>query len=376
MQGQHAFVYGCYFLFIGDFFLGNKNVPQDCTAADRKDGAKWYAAGRETCEQTAFLKIIDFQGKYVRIHQSLYTGAVPHYLRRKQMKVLNYGSLNVDYVYSMDHIVMGGETQLSFQMEAFPGGKGLNQSIALAKAGAEVFHAGIIGIDGEMLLTICKENKIDTTYIQSLPEKGGHTIIQVDKNGQNSIILYGGTNQRQTRERIDSVLKEFSEGDYLILQNEVNLLDYLIDQAFEKGMKIVLNPSPFNEKIRACNLRKVSLFMLNEIEGRQFTGECDADKILWELSRMYPEAEFVLTLGEEGAIYFNGHEKYRQEIFQTEVVDTTAAGDTYTGYYLASIIEGRSVPEALKIAAMASSITVSRPGAAPSIPVREEVFEM
>lgn len=290
-------------------------------------------------------------------------------------KVLNFGSLNMDYVYSVDHIVSGGETELSDRMEAFCGGKGLNQSVAMAKAGLKVFHAGIIGEDGEMLLNACRENGIDTIYLKRLPVKGGHTIIQVDKSAQNAILLYGGTNQMFTETFIDTVLEDFSEGDYLVLQNEVNLLSYMIDKGFEKGMKIILNPAPFNEKITECDLEKVHLLILNEIEGRQFTGEKEAEKILENLNRRYPGMEVVLTLGENGAFYFNGSERIFQSAFLTEAVDTTAAGDTFTGYYLASVIRGTSVGDALRIAAKAASIAVSRKGAIPSVPVLEQVLD-
>ena len=272
------------------------------------------------------------------------------------MKVLNYGSLNVDYVYSLDHIVQGGETILSSKMEVFCGGKGLNQSIALARAGVPVYHAGLVGEEGSILL-----------------DKGGHTIIQVDAKGQNCIILYGGTNQMQTKEYIDEVLSNFGKDDFLILQNEVNLLDYIIDRGHDRGMKIVLNPSPFDEKLMACDLSKVYLFLLNEIEGEQFTGFSDVDQILTALAGKFPEARFVLTLGSEGALYYDGKEKIFQDIFPVKAVDTTAAGDTFTGFFIAALLEGTSIKEALRFAARASAIAVSRPGAAPSIPCIEEV---
>lgn len=289
------------------------------------------------------------------------------------MKVLNFGSLNVDYVYSLDHIVRGGETISSTKVETFSGGKGLNQSIALAKAGAPTYHAGLIGEEGDFLLDTCKENGVDTTYIRKLPAKGGHTIIQVDANGQNCIILYGGTNQMITKEFVDEVLAGFEAGDYLVLQNEINQLDYIIDKAYERGMKIVLNPSPFDSKLDACDLTKIHLFMINEIEGEQITGYSDKDEILAELEKKFPDAAFVLTLGSDGAVYYDGKEKVFQGIFKVKAVDTTAAGDTFSGFFLAKIIEGATVAEALRTAAKASSIAVSRPGAAPSIPTMEEV---
>ena len=177
----------------------------------------------------------------------------------------------------------------------------------------------------------------------------------------------------QTKEYIDEVLSNFGKDDFLILQNEVNLLDYIIDRGYERGMKIVLNPSPFDEKIAVCDLSKVYLFLLNEIEGEQFTGFSDKDQILTALVKKFPASRFVLTLGSEGALYYDGKEKIFQDIFPVKAVDTTAAGDTFTGFFVAALLEGISIKEALRIAAKASSIAVSRPGAAPSIPCIQEV---
>ena len=291
------------------------------------------------------------------------------------MKVLNFGSLNVDYVYSLQHIVQAGETILSSGMNVFAGGKGLNQSIALAKAGLDVYHAGQIGNDGQILLDTCTEYGVHTDFVKQLDVKGGHTIIQVDEKGQNCIILYGGTNLMLTREFVDEVLSHFDEGDYLVLQNEVNQLDYMIDKAYERGMKIALNPSPYDSRLNECDLTKVSLFLLNEVEGEQMTGSADPDEILVRLAKLYPNASFVLTLGSNGAVFSNGTEKYFQDIFKVKAVDTTAAGDTFTGYFIAGLIEGMPIPEILRMSAKASSIAVSRPGAAPSVPTREEVME-
>ena len=290
------------------------------------------------------------------------------------MKVLNYGSLNVDYVYSVDHIIVGGETQHSSKLEVFSGGKGLNQSIALAKAGVPVYHAGIVGTDGDILLDACKEAGVNTKYIRRLPVKGGHTMIQVDKNAQNCIILYGGTNQMQTKEFVDEVLADFGEGDYLILQNEINMLDYIIDCAYEKGMMIILNPSPYDDALDACDFGKISMFLLNEIEGGQVTGETQTDRILERLREIYPEAKVVLTLGGEGSVYQYKEEQYRQGIYKVKAVDTTAAGDTFTGYFISSVIDGMPVQDGLALAAKASAIAVSRQGATASIPLRDEVL--
>ena len=289
------------------------------------------------------------------------------------MKVLNYGSLNVDYTYSVPHIIVGGETMASYELHEYCGGKGLNQSVALAKAGLDVWHAGIIGNDGQMLLDACADAGVHTEYIKKMDVRGGHTVIQVDANGQNSIILYGGTNQMQTAEFVDEVLSHFGEGDYLVLQNEINMLDYIIDKAYERGMKIVLNPSPYNEKLDACDLSKISLFLVNEIEAGQITGNADPGHALDALHEKFPNAAFVLTLGSDGAWYYDGQQKVFQGIFKVKAVDTTAAGDTFTGFFIKKLTEGADIQTALKTAAKASSIAVTRVGAAPSIPTLEEV---
>lgn len=289
------------------------------------------------------------------------------------MKVLNFGSLNLDYVYSVDHMVTPGETLASYGMNVFCGGKGLNQSIALAKAGVEVYHAGLIGEEGETLLKTCQEGGVDSRYIRKTTEKSGHTIIQVDKDGQNCILLYGGANQSITREYVDEVLSHFEKGDILLLQNEINLLDYIINQAYEKGMMIILNPSPYNEKLDSCDFKKISMLLLNEVEGAQVTGEKDEKKILVRLKELYPDMQVVLTLGKDGSVYQYKDQVYRQGIFSVQAVDTTAAGDTFTGYFISSILEGMPVDEGLKLAAKASAIAVSREGATASIPVKAEV---
>ncbi len=291
------------------------------------------------------------------------------------MKVLNFGSLNVDYVYQVDHMVQPGETQASSGMEIFLGGKGFNQSVALAQAGAEVFHAGLIGSDGQAFLGACGEYGIHTEYIRTIEGRSGHTIIQVDKSGQNCILLYGGSNRALTKEFIDEVLQNFDAGDFLLLQNEVNLLDYIMDRAWERGMKIVLNPSPFDDGLKPCDFSKVYCFLLNEIEGMQLTGETDLKKIPDRILEKYPDAKVVLTLGGEGSVYADQNTTVRQDIFKVDVVDTTAAGDTFTGYFIAGLMEGRPVEEILRIAAKASAIAVSRKGASPSIPSREEVIK-
>ena len=174
---------------------------------------------------------------------------------------------------------------------------------------------------------------------------------------------------------MDEVLGNFEKGDIVLLQNEVNLLDYIIDRAYERGMMIILNPSPYDSALDVCDFSKISMFLLNEVEGEQMTGESDAKNMLERLKTIYPEARVVLTLGGEGSVYQYKEEQYRQGIYRVKVEDTTAAGDTFTGYFVSSFIAGVPVPEGLALAAKASAIAVSRQGAAASIPLREEVIK-
>lgn len=289
------------------------------------------------------------------------------------MKILDFGSLNYDYVYGVEHVVIPGETISSRDMEIFCGGKGLNQAIAAARAGAEVHMAGMVGEDGQLFMDICKENGIDVSYLKRVPGKSGHAIIQLDKNGQNSILLYGGSNRKMTKEYVDEVLTGFSKGDLLLLQNEINMLDYIIDKAYEKGMRILLNPSPYDEKLAACDLTKISVFLINEIEGEQITKEKEPEKMLDVLEEKYPGAGIMLTLGSKGSVYANKGKRYRQDIFKVKAVDTTAAGDTFTGYFAASVLKGMPMEEILRKCAKASAIAVSKKGASDSIPKEEEV---
>lgn len=295
------------------------------------------------------------------------------------MKVLCFGSLNIDYTYKVDHFVQKGETLSSDSLQVFSGGKGLNQSIALAKAGVETWHAGSIGEDGRFLLKQMEEAGVNTECVTILRDvRSGNAIIQNDKEGDNCILLYGGANQAITKEQVDAVMSHCQKGDFIVLQNEINELAYIVEQAHENGLKIVLNPSPMNEKIRKLPLEYVDYFMLNEVEAGQILGQdvkegFDKEKLGKALTECFPKAVIVLTLGKEGAMYLDQNESFLQPSYKVTAVDTTAAGDTFTGYFIGGILRGLSVREAMDTASKASAIAVTRQGASPSIPVLAEV---
>lgn len=290
-----------------------------------------------------------------------------------RMKILNIGSLNIDYVYTVDHIVKEGETIASSQLESYCGGKGLNQSIALSRAGAKVYHMGIVGEDGDVLLEACKSNGIDTTYLRQVEGKSGHAIIQVDKKAQNSILLYAGSNRMFTKEYIDEVLSDFQKGDMLLLQNEINLVDYIVEAAYQKELTIVLNPSPYNEYLESVDMGKISIFLVNEVEAAQIAGAENPEDVLPLMKKKYPDAKVILTLGDKGSIYQYKEQRVRQDAIKVNVVDTTAAGDTFTGYFLSGLLANKPVEQILQESAKAAAIAVSRKGAAVSIPYKNEL---
>lgn len=289
------------------------------------------------------------------------------------MKVLNFGSLNLDYTYQVPHIVREGETISSNDVQMHLGGKGFNQSVALARAGVPVYHAGLVGEEGLDFYDACEECGIKTDFIKTVTGRCGHTIIQVDEDGQNSIVLYGGANQKNTKEYVDEVLKNFETGDILLLQNEVNELPYIIDQAFAKGMTIVLNPSPMNEIIDECDLGKVSVFVLNETEGQQLTGQTTPTTIVAAMEASFANAKIILTLGKGGCIFHHGDEELYQAAFDVKTVDTTAAGDTFTGFLIAGILKKQPMRDVLVNASKAAALAVQKQGASQSIPFMSEV---
>lgn len=289
------------------------------------------------------------------------------------MKILNIGSLNIDLVYHVEHFVRAGETIAATSFARFAGGKGLNQSIALARAGATIAHGGKIGTDGLFLMELLKEAHADVSHILEDGSATGTAFIQVQPDGQNCIIIHSGANGELTPQDMAAAFQDFSAGDALLLQNEVNNLPLAMGLAKEHGMRICLNPSPINQALLDAPLDLVDCFILNEVEGYELSGQKEPEAILTALRARFPKASFVLTLGADGAVCHAEGKTYRQASFPVTSVDTTAAGDTFTGYYLAALARGQDIPAALRLASKAASIAVTRPGATPSIPLLAEV---
>lgn len=289
------------------------------------------------------------------------------------MRIFSLGSLNIDYVYQVSHFVRPGETLASRQRQVFPGGKGLNQSVALARAGAQVVHGAVLGADGGFLRQVMEDAGVDVARLRQGEGPSGHAIIQVDEKGQNCILLFAGTNHQLTEDYLREFLADARPGDLLLMQNETNGIAQAFRMAKEKGMGIAFNPSPFTEQILSLPLELVDLWFCNEIEGAALCGVEDPEEIAERFRKQFPQAALVLTLGSEGSLYRDAGGLFRQARFAVEAVDTTAAGDTFTGFFLAAIAQGMTVQTALRRAAYAAALAVSRPGASVSIPTKEEI---
>ncbi len=282
-------------------------------------------------------------------------------------KILNIGSLNLDYVYAVPHFVEAGETLLAARRDVFPGGKGLNQTVAAARAGAKVYHGGAVGADGGMLLELLESAGADVSAVAKVDVPTGHAIIQVSPQGENSIIILGGANRAVSLETVEAALAKVEAGDILLLQNEINGLDAIIRRAAQKGLRILFNPAPMEAAVRDLPLQLLDTLIVNEGEGRALGGDMDA------LRAAYPNQKILLTQGSRGASLWTGDELLFQPAFPVQAVDTTAAGDCFLGYYAAALSEDLPYARALTLAAAASALAVQKKGAAPSIPLRAEV---
>ena len=291
------------------------------------------------------------------------------------MKIVNLGSLNLDHVYRVDRFLVPGETKASKGLMDNAGGKGLNQSVAASRTGAVVCHAGYWGSGCELLRTSLEDAGVNLELMEERPDiPCGHTIIQVNDEGQNCILLFGGTNMCLTEEYIDRVLDRCTPEDILLLQNETNLIPYIIETAAKRGISTAMNAAPMDDGVKEYPIGKLRYLIVNEIEGAALAGGDSFDQTMENLCVAYPGVGILLTLGGDGAWFRDGSRDIRIGCAKVStVVDTTAAGDTFLGYFLAGMLDKLDPAQALRRATYASALTIQKPGAADSIPSRVEV---
>ena len=288
-------------------------------------------------------------------------------------KIINFGSINIDHVYRVPHLVKPGETLSSLDLVTGLGGKGANQSVAIARAGVSVAHVGRVFKGDRWAVALLASTGVDTDNIALIEGASGHAIIQVDDQGENAIVLHGGANQSFSIADIESALNHNQQARYLLMQNETNLLAETFELAQAKGIKIVLNPAPMTDNIKDLPLAKLDTLIVNQGEAEALCGAADIDEMTRQMAALAPQTRVVVTLGGDGAMLLANGEVTHMNSPSVDVVDTTGAGDTFVGYFLAGVAEGMNDHNALQRACLAGSIAVTRQGAITAIPDRSEV---
>lgn len=289
------------------------------------------------------------------------------------MKVFNFGSINIDRVYRVPHLVQPGETLSSQSLETVLGGKGANQSVALARAGVDVRHIGRIGASDQWAADQMADAGVSMNAVETVDGPSGHAIIQVDDQGENSIILHGGANQSFDRRILEQQLSEAQPGDWLLMQNECNDIAEAFEIARQRQLSIAFNPAPMTTAVRDLPLAHCAVLIVNETEAADLAQTEDPEAALAILAERYPDTRLVLTLGSKGALLQHAGKQVREAAVPVTVVDTTGAGDTFVGYFLAGLIQGLTEPDALQRACRAAALSVTIAGATPSIPTIADV---
>ena len=290
-------------------------------------------------------------------------------------RLVNLGSLCIDRVYRVSSISVPGETVASKSFSIYPGGKGLNQSLAAAKAGASVSHHGCIGTDGSWLKDVLKSGGVDESGVDEVAGETGHAVIQVDDSGQNSIVIVGGTNRTIKADKVENVIATMSNDDWLLLQNEINDIETVIDVASQHNVHVAFNVAPVDGREQNYDISNIEILIVNEVEAAALAGVANPNHALETLTERFPKSHVILTLGSEGLLYGFGRERDQQTAYAVHAVDETAAGDAFIGYFMAGVLRGMDIPDALRDGSIAGAYAVTKQGAAVSIPSREQFLE-
>lgn len=286
------------------------------------------------------------------------------------MAIYNLGSINADFFYRVPHLPGAGETLAATSMLRGLGGKGTNMSVAAARAAARTIHIGAVGVDGAWAVERLLEYGVDTRHIATLGDvPTGHAIINVDDAGENAIVLLPGGNHEISEAAIGAALAEASPGDMLLIQNETNNQAYAAEMAKQLDLFVAYAAAPFDAEAVQAVLPCTDILFLNAVEAQQF--EQATDQAPHEL----PVRQVIVTRGSQGcSLYDNEAEEIRHfPALPVTPVDTTGAGDTFTGYTLAALDRGMPMAQAITLATRAATLMVTRHGTADVIPDLKEV---
>ena len=289
-------------------------------------------------------------------------------------ELVNLGSLCIDKVYAVPDIVRAGETMLARAPVRHAGGKGLNQSLAAARAGVRVAHVGCVGADGVWLKELLAEAGVDVDGVRVCPEvETGHAIIQVAPGGENAIVIVGGANRSIESADIDRAIDRARADGWLLLQNEVNDIEAILVAARKAHIRVAFNVAPVDGSEEGYPLDGVELLLLNEIEATRLAGEDRPARALDRLTSERPSQHIVITRGAAGLLYGRGNERLQMGAFPVQAIDETGAGDAFIGYLMAAWIEGVPLRERLRRASAAGAIAVLSAGAATAVPHADAV---
>jgi ribokinase len=283
--------------------------------------------------------------------------------------IYNLGSINIDRFYALHHLPQPGETLGALRHSVGLGGKGMNQSVAAARAGAKVKHIGAIGQADAWVRARIESYGVDCQFLRELDGNTGHAIIFVDEQGENTIILEPGTNTKQDSEFVIEAIDSAVAGDTLLLQNETNLQPHAATFAMVKGMRVIYSAAPFSVAAIKALVPDVSMVVMNAIEAEQLC--CEMNITLEQI----PAPQVLVTLGSKGAMWRSNETGEVIEVSSPKVtaVDTTAAGDTFAGYFAAGLDLGMPVKKAMEWATQAAALKVTRHGTADVIPTAADV---
>jgi ribokinase len=283
--------------------------------------------------------------------------------------IWNLGSINVDNFYYLSHLPVAGETLAADRFHQGLGGKGANMSVAAARAAAHVAHIGAVGQDGIWAKDRLLEYAVDTRHIAVVSEPTGHANINVDASGENNIVLYRGANHRVSEQMIGAALSEASPEDFLLMQNEASGQAYAAETARTLGLIVAYAAAPFSAEAVKAVLGKVQLLILNQVEADQLQ-----EALAQDLNALDVD-DIVVTQGAKGCQWVSNRLETVQDFsaYAVEPVDTTGAGDTFTGYLVAGLDRGLPMAEAIDLGMRAGALMVTREGTADVIPDLKEI---
>lgn len=285
------------------------------------------------------------------------------------MTIWNLGSINADIVYSMPHLPQAGETLSAQSLARFLGGKGANMSVAAARAAAHVCHIGAVGADGAWAVERLLEYGVDTRFITQVDPDTGHAIIAVDPQGENQIILYPGANQAISEDQIGLALSQAQAGDWLLMQNETSGQTRAAEIGSELGLRIAYAAAPFSSGAVQQVLPHTDLLILNEVEAAQLSEAMGMPAVALGVK------DVIITRGAAGCDWYSSETQAQHHFDAVSVVpvDTTGAGDTFTGYVVAGLDRGMPMSQAIHLALQAAALMVTRHGTADVIPDLKDI---